>query len=412
MSDPLIFILAGGEGVRLRPLTEHRCKPAIPFGGRYRLIDVAISNALKPRWDKVYALTQFLSDSLNTYISTAYEGKVSILSPKDIPYQGTADCIRKHLSLIEASDSDHIVILSGDQLYSMDLEEMLMSAKMTGADLTIAALPINEEEATRMGVMKINENKMIVDFIEKPKTEALLNEFSLSRKQTNKIHSLDERIFLGSMGIYIFKKQALLKLLKEDVGTDFGLHLIPEQRRQGKTFAYIFDGYWEDIGTIKSYYTANLKLLESSTLFDIFFSKDSTLLTGGLYLPPAKIDSCYIENSIISDGCIISAKEISYSLLGLNTDVGTGSILSGVLSLGALNSHEKTTIGKDCFLEKVIIDESAIIEDNVDLSLHGEALPDVDLGPVTIKDGIIVVKKGAVVSKNFSLMHQKERLSA
>ena len=412
MTGPLIFILAGGEGVRLRPLTEHRCKPAIPFGGRYRLIDIPISNALKPNWNKVYVLTQFLSESLSSYISHAYGDKVTVLSSKDEPYQGTADCIRKHLSLIENSNSEHIVILSGDQLYAMDLDEMWMSAKMTGADLTIATLPINEEEATRMGVMKINENKMITDFIEKPKTEALLNEFSLSRKQTTKIHSVDERIFLGSMGIYIFKKQALISLLNESVGTDFGMHIIPHEQLKGKTFAYIFDGYWEDIGTIKSYYKANLKLLENTTLFNIFFDKDSTLITAGLYLPPAKIDSCYIENSIISDGCIISAKEITFSLLGLNTDVGKGSVLSGVVSLGALSCNKKTTIGKDCFLEKVIIDESAIIEDNVHLSLNGEQLSDVDLGPIVIKDGIIVVKKGAVISKSFSLIEKKIRLSA
>jgi glucose-1-phosphate adenylyltransferase len=412
MTQPIIFILAGGEGLRLRPLTEHRSKPAIPFGGRYRLIDIAISNALKPKWSNVYAVTQFLSESLNTYISQAYGGKVSVLSSPTSSYGGTADCIRKNLSLLESSDCEHIVILSGDQLYSMDLEEMLTSAKMSNADLTIAALPINEDEATRMGVMKINERKMITDFIEKPKSEALLKEFSLTRKQSTKIHSLDERIFLGSMGIYIFKKNALISLLKEHEGQDFGMHIIPEQRRRGNVFAYIFDGYWEDIGTIKSYYAANLKLLDSPLLFNIFFNEKSPLLTNGLTLPPAKLHSCFVENSIIGDGCMIKAKSIHYSLLGTNTDVGEGSVLSGVVSLGTSDGSKKTSIGRNCFLEKVIIDEHAVIEDDVDLSLHGEMLPDLDYGPITIKDGIIVIKKDAIIPKNYSLKERKQRLSA
>jgi glucose-1-phosphate adenylyltransferase len=412
MKDPLVFILAGGEGVRLRPLTEHRSKPAVPFGGRYRLIDVAISNALKPKWDRVFAITQFLAPSLNQYISETYGSTVSILSPKDKLYKGTADCIAAHLSILEESASEHVVILSGDQLYSMDLEEMLMSAQLSGADLTIAALPINEQEAQRMGVMKINQEKRIIDFIEKPQSEALLKKFSLSRKEYTKIHPLNEHIFLGSMGIYIFKRKALVSLLKEGDGVDFGMHIIPKQLKIGNTFAYIFDGYWEDIGTIKSYYAANLKLLESTSLFSIFYSKDSTLLTTALYLPPARIEDCTLEKTIIADGCLIKAKEIRLSLIGLNTEIGEGSVLYGVVSLGSLKKDQKTLIGSNCFLEKVLIDENAVIEDGVHLSLHGEEYPNLDFGPLTIVDGIIVIKKGALIPKNFSLREERERLTA
>ncbi|MCH9812126.1 NTP transferase domain-containing protein [bacterium] len=411
MHDPLIFILAGGEGTRLRPLTHHRCKPAVPFGGRYRLIDVAISNAMKKGYENIYAVTQFLEESLSSYLHEAHNDKVKILPSKENEYKGTADSIRKNLPLLEKSTSEFVVILSGDQLYSMDLEDVLDSAKKSGADLTIATLPINEEEATRMGVMKLSGSKEIIDFAEKPKEEALLQKFALAPKETNIIHALDERIFLGSMGIYVFKRDALISLLQEEEGIDFGMHIIPKQLSIGKTFAYIFDGYWEDIGTIKSYYQANLKLIQSRHTLDIF-SKESMLLTNPITLPPAVIEKTMIEKSIICDGSIILAKEICHSLIGLNTCVGKGSILLGAVSLGTLSDEGKTRIGENCFLEKVIIDEEALIEDGVDLSLHGKEFPDGDIGPITIKDGIIIVKKGSVVPSGFSLLENKARLSA
>lgn len=409
--EPLIFILAGGEGTRLRPLTETRCKPAIPFAGRYRLIDVAISNALKKGYKDVHAITQFLGHTLDDYIKTAYHGDVKILSPKNEPYQGTADSIRKNMNVLKASQSEFIVILSGDQLYSMDLDDMLEHAKQTGADLTIATLPIDQEEATRMGVMKIATDKKITDFAEKPKDKTTLDKFALAPKATNIIHSLDEQIFLGSMGIYVFKRKALINLLETNSGVDFGMHIIPEQLNRGNTYAYVFDGYWEDIGTISSYYNANLKLIHSSNALDIF-SKNATLFTDASTLPPAIIDNCLITKSIITDGCKINAKEIAHSLIGLNTEVGSGSVLLGVLSLGSLSDKGISSIGKNCFCEKVIIDENAIIEDNVDLSLHGQVLPDGDVGPVTIRSGIIIVKRGSIVPNNFSLVENRLRLSA
>lgn len=411
MHQPLVFILAGGEGTRLRPLTGHRCKPAVPFGGRYRLIDISISNALKKGYTNVYAVTQFLEASLSSYIRDAYNDKVSMLPSKENPYLGTADSIRKNMNILEGSDSEFVIILSGDQLYSMDLDDIINNAKKTGADLTIATLPINEEEARRMGVMKTNKNREIIHFAEKPQQEALLEEFSLGRKQTHIIHALDERIFLGSMGIYVFKKDALISLLKEHDGNDFGKHIIPEQLKKGGTFAYIFDGYWEDIGTIKSYYEANIKLIQSKHTLDIF-SKESQLLTHASALPPPIIENCLLEKTLLTDGCVINAKEICHSLIGLNTHVGTGSVLVGVLCLGTLSSEGYTSIGKNCYLEKVIIDENAIIEDGVTLSLHGKSFPDGDIGPVTIKDGIIIVKKGARVPYNFHILENRARLSA
>ena len=411
MQDPLIFVLAGGKGTRLSPLTSHRCKPAVPFAGRYRLIDIALSNALKKGYKDIYAITQYLSTSLNEYVKNAYDEQVSILSGNGDHFKGTADSIRKSLNVLKYSEAQHVIILSGDQLYSMDLDEMLDDARQKDCDLLIATLPIDESEATRMGVMKVDKSRKINDFKEKPQEENDLKHFALSRHESEKIHEINERIFLGSMGIYIFKKEALIDLLESHEGIDFGMHIIPEQLARGNTYAYIFDGYWEDIGTIKSYYKANIKLLESSASLNIF-SKESALLTDASTLPPPLIERCLLEKSVITDGCIIKAKEITHSLIGLNTFVGEGSILTGVLSLGTLSKNGYSHIGKNCYLEKVIIDENATIEDNVDLSLHGQVIPDTDFGPLTIKDNIIVVKQGAVVPKNFSLLENKQRLSA
>jgi glucose-1-phosphate adenylyltransferase len=411
MQQPLVFILAGGEGVRLSPLTEHRAKPAVPFAGRYRLIDVAISNALKKGYKNIFALTQFKGQFLDEYILNAYEGKVFSLSSTTNPYLGTADAIRKNLPLLESYNTEYVIILSGDQLYSMDLDQMLSSFIDKNAELMIATLPINEQEAKRMGVMKIDSEGKITNFIEKPQTLEVLDKFSLSPKRSGKILPINEKVFLGSMGIYIFKKSILISLLKNHKGADFGMHIIPEQLKREKNFAYIFDGYWEDIGTVKAYFNANLKLLENRQSLNIF-GENLALVTEKISLPPALIEDCLIKKTIFADGCYIQAKEISYSLIGMNTKVGKGSVLSGVLSLGSLDKKNTTIIGENCYLKNVIIDENATIENGVCLSLDQKFVSDVDFGPVCVKDGIIIVKKGATVPKNFLLEGEKIRLTA
>ncbi len=411
MVNPIIYVLAGGEGARLAPLTMHRSKPAVPFAGRYRLIDFALSNALKAKSSKIYTLTQYLSHSLNSHIKETYHNKIEILTANHAHYDGTADSIRKNLTTLETSNTEHVIILSGDQLYSMDLDEMVESAKTSNSDLLIATLPINEEEAGRMGVMKIGQNKEIIDFIEKPGDEESLKKFALKPHTTNKIHALDERIFLGSMGIYIFKRNVLINLLKENSGVDFGKDIIPYHLKHGTASAYVFDGYWEDIGTISSYYKASIKLLDHSLSLDLF-GKECFLHPNVSNLPSAFISNCTIERSRISDGCSIHAQELSYSLLGLKTSIGAGSILRGVITLGNISENTSTTIGKNCFLEKVIIDEDAVIEDGVELTLNGLSFPDADMGPITIKNGIIIVKQGAFVPKNFHILENREYRSA
>ena len=411
MKNPIVLILAGGEGTRLRPLTEYRSKPAVPFAGRYRLIDVAISNALKKNYQEIYVLTQFLAKTLNEYVKNAYNNQVSVLTADQDSFHGTADSVKKNLSILKNSDADHVVILSGDQLYMMDLEDILSQARSTDADLTIATLPIDEEEARRMGVMKIGTDNKITDFAEKPQTDELLKSFSLSAQKSEKIESINKRIFLGSMGIYVFKKDVLINTLSNHDGLDFGKDIIPFILEKKNTFAYVFDDYWEDIGTIKSYYHANIKLVEHSHSLNIF-DREKMLTTHASTLPPPRIESCMIEKSLITDGCIIHAKKITNSLIGVNTTIDEGTILHGALVLGTPIGNSKTTIGKNCFLEKVIVDEDSTIEDNVDLSLHGEKFPDGEIGPITIKDGIIIIKKGSTIPRNFYIIEKKQRLSA
>lgn len=407
MSDSLIFILAGGKGTRLAPLTEHRCKPAVPFGGRYRLIDVAISNALKAQNSDIYIVTQFLSESLISYVEESYEQTLSHLPAKET-YEGTADSIAKNISILEDSAHEYVTILSGDQLYDMDLKDMLSFTKEKDADLTIATIPINEEEATRMGIMKIDKNSKITDFIEKPQDPKILQEFSLQPKKSEKITSITEKIFLGSMGIYIFKKSALISLLKGNYGTDFGKNIIPEQLNRGNCCSYVFSDYWEDIGTIKSYFHANLKLTYSPHSLNIF-NKSSMLLTGASTLPPSLIEDCQIHRSIITDGCTIYGKSISNSLIGVNTKIGNGSVLNEVLSLGTISNVENTSIGENCFLERVIIDENVTIEDGVILKLPNHDMPDQTIGPISIIDNIIVIKEGSRIPKNFSMLEKREK---
>ena len=261
------IVLGGGQGTRLFPLTHHRCKPATPFGGRYRLIDVPVSNSINSEIDKIFIITQFLSTSLHKHILSTYHfdrfstGFVELLAAEQKPsstlwFQGTADAVRQNLQYFVETPADYFLILSGDQLYNLDFREMLRYAKEVDAGLLIATLPVPQEETSRMGIMKVNKKQQITDFIEKPKDKETVAPFRMQSKK-NGVDS-----YLASMGIYLFKRETLFDLLTNDPREDFGQHLIPTQIEKGTTYAYLHDGHWEDVGTIKSFYDANLALTQ------------------------------------------------------------------------------------------------------------------------------------------------------
>jgi glucose-1-phosphate adenylyltransferase len=399
MSRVGTIILGGGMGTRLYPLTLTRCKPAICFGGTYKLLDIPMSNALNSGLNKIYILTQFLSASLHQHILKTYRmephspGFIEILSAEQKPskaawYQGTADAIRQNIEYLFESDEEYLLILSGDQLYQMQFDEMLAFAQESDADLVIAALQVHSSKAKRMGVLKINQDQAIVDFIEKPQTQDDLD--WLENEQGS---------FLGSMGIYLFKKKALLSLLQEDPGHDFGNHLIPAQIQKGKTVAYIFNGYWEDIGTIKSFYEANIALTSPNPLFNLHHAL-YPIHTMKQALPPPLILNSAIKNSLVCEGSIIEAKTITNSIIGPNSSIETGTNIDSSYLFG----HHKTrmTIGKNCEIKKALIDKNVHIGNHVKL-INKNNYDSYEKGHLFIRDGIIIVTKGAVIPDHFEL---------
>jgi len=411
-SDAAVIILAGGEGTRLQPLTEVRCKPAISFGGRYRIIDVPLSNALNSEFKDIFVISQFLATSLNNYISETYPADsthgahIELLSPeetatKKIWYKGTADAVRKNLSYILQHDADYFIILSGDQLYSMDIKEMLAFAKKNDADLTIATIPVAEPEAKRMGVMKINSDFEISDFFEKPKDKETIMKFAIAPHIAAKHKALHDLSFLGSMGIYVFKRDALIDLLQEDPREDFGKHLIPSQLKKGKTFAYIFDGYWEDIGTISSYYHANLDLTRNLECLDLY-DEHRPIYSQSLSLPSPRLSNTLVTDAIICDGSVIKAKEISNSMIGLKTNIEEGCNIFDSIFIGwsPHSTREPITIGKNCTIRKAILDEGVRIGNNVNLT-NEKKLKEYKDELITVREGIIIVKAGTTLPNNF-----------
>lgn len=410
------IILAGGEGSRLFPLTQFRCKPAVTFGGRYRIIDVAVSNAINSSITDIYIISQFLAPTLNNYIASTYisrsapRAQIHLLSPdaslgRKGLYEGTADAVRKNIDTILQSGSQYVVILSGDQLYTMDLSDMLSFAIKKNADLTIATIPVNKEDAKRMGVLKVDPTLQIIDFFEKPKSAQALEQFQIPAEMNY------SQEYLGSMGIYIFKKEALALLLKEDTREDFGKHLIPTQMQKGKTFAYIFNGYWEDIGTITSFYEANLRLTKNSTCLDLY-NERYPIYTQQLHLPSPRLINTKVSDSIICDGSIIEASDITNSMIGIRSYIKKGtkivdSIIMGNQRYSPLPEELKLStfpfsIGENCRIEKAIIDEHCVIGNNVSLT-NLEKIKNHDSENYFIRDGIIIIPAGTHLPDNFTI---------
>jgi len=405
MDHVISVILAGGEGTRLFPLTRCRCKPDVRFAGRYRLIDIPISNSINSKIAKIFVLTQHFTESLHEHILSTYPSsrfqshKIDLVSPQEISgkrtlFKGTADAVRQNLDRILSCTSEYVLILAGDQLYHMNYHAMIDFAKSEQADLVIAALPVEENEAKRMGLLRIDPLSHVIDFFEKPTDKKKLDIFALPQRSSK------PQQYLGSMGIYVFKKEALLSLLEKE-GDDFGKHIIPNQVKKGKTSAYIYNGYWEDIGTISAYYQANLALTNDQNWMKAY-NEMNQLYTPHYNMSTPLIKQSIINHSLINQGAIIEAKEITHSIIGLKTWVKENSIIRDCIVIGENSSTHSIVIGKNCLIQKTIIDSDVIIGDNVHLTNQNH-LQKYDSENVFIRDGITIVTSGARLPDGFVL---------
>lgn len=423
MSRVASIILAGGQGTRLFPLTQHRCKPSVCFGGRYRLIDIPISNSLNAHIQRIFVISQYFASSLHQHILETYQldyfrqSKIQMLCPEETPnrkqwFKGTADAVRQNLEHFETSPVDYFLILAGDQLYNINFTDMLSFAIRQDADLVIASIPVEECEAKRMGLLRIDPSGKVLDFTEKPQDPQILKKYVLPPEFLTGHHILHpkETHYLGSMGIYIFKRQALFDLLNEE-GDDFGHHLIPTQIKKGKTASYVYKGYWEDIGTIGSYYNANIALTYHENCLETY-DEHNPIFTHPHNLPSPLIKDTLINRSIIGQGAVIEAKNISHSIVGIRIKIREGTTISHSILLGTLFNEPhlfqgsippgEYSIGENCRIEKTILDEHASIGNNVQL-INKHNMENHDGDGVYIRDGIIIVTSGTRIPDGFVL---------
>jgi len=419
----LAIILGGGKGTRLYPLTKERSKPAVPFGGKYRIVDIPISNCINSGYRKIYLLTQFNSASLHHHITNSYnfdrfsKGFVEILAAEQTLehsgwFEGTADAVRKNFIHFKSQNPTHYIILSGDQLYRMDLKAFMDSHIKSGADITIATTAVNEHDATGFGIMKIDQKHAITEFTEKPSVETLKSgNWKIPENARGDLPS--EKEYLASMGIYIFNAKVMEEALDNDF-TDFGKEIIPRAIKDKKVNSYIFDGYWEDIGTIRSFYNATLDLTKAEPAFN-FYNADEPIYTHMRNLPPSKINNATIDNSLTSEGCILSKCKIKQSVIGVRSIIQSGTELDGVITMGAdfyenddMKDENRSSkrphigIGQNCKIAKTIIDKNAAIGDDCRINVDGKKYPDGENKlPNGVyfysSDGIIVIRKGSVI---------------
>ena len=414
-------ILGGGAGSRLYPLTASRSKPAVPIAGKYRLVDIPISNCINSSINRMFVLTQFNSASLNKHIKNTYHfsafstGFVDILAAEQTPdnpgwFQGTADAVRQSLRHIGNMDFEYVLILSGDQLYQMDFTQMLAEHKAKNADITIATIPVAEREATEFGILKSNEENLITSFVEKPQKHIL----SDWKSDTGTSMQQQGRHYLASMGIYIFNRKVLFDLLQNvhPKATDFGKEIMPDSISNYTVASYQYDGYWTDIGNIYSFYEANLALTHEVPAFNLF-DNTKTVYSRPRMLPPAKISGTTLEKTVIAEGCIIHASRIESSVVGIRSRIGYGSTIANSyimgndyyetleeMELNLINGIPKIGIGEGCYIKNAIIDKNCSIGNDVTIK-GGVHLEKVDHPLYTIKDGIVVVKKGAVIPNGY-----------
>ena len=421
-THPLAIILGGGRGSRLFPLTKDRCKPAVPIGGKYRLIDIPISNCLHSGIRRIYVLTQFLSASLHRHIARAYRldditgGFVDILAAEQGAtnldwYQGTAGAVRKQIGCFDRPGNDPILILSGDHLYKMDYRAMIATHEARGADVTLGVIPTDRATAPSLGILQVDGGGMITRFEEKPSTATLLDELATPEATLRRLGGRDPgRPYLASMGIYCFRRDFLSELLRTGTGIDFGRDLIPEALRHHRVAAHYFDGYWEDVGTIDAYYRSQLMLSEAPHPAFLFHGSNETrIFSRGRYLPASRCMGATLDHTTLADGCVLHGGcTIRHSLLGLRTIVRPGSHIEDSIINGAdFYAHQTAEdnpaggpphvgIGRDCTIVRAILDKNARIGDGVTLR-GAEGRPDEDGDNYFVRDGIVIVPKNGVI---------------
>ena len=418
MSDVLSIVLGGGKGTRLFPLTQARAKPAVPFGGKFRLVDIPISNCINANFRQIYILTQFNSASLHLHIGQTYlfdsfsKGFVELLAAEQTFehsgwYEGTADAVRKNLPHFRTQNPSHYMILSGDQLYSMDLAELFKSHVDSGAAITIACTPVNRQDASSLGILKTDKANRIIEFMEKPGPTKDISDYKIP-PEIKVEKKIDGDAFLGSMGIYVFNAKAMEDCLNNDL-TDFGKEVIPAAIDKLKVNAYIFDGYWEDIGTIRNFYETNLELTALKPKFD-FYDENRPIYTHRRNLPPSKMNFSSMNQSIAAEGCIITNGSITDSIVGIRTIIESGSSLNGVICMGAdfyETEIQKTQnaegripnvgISRGVIIKGAIIDKNVRIGEGCRIGVDNITRADGNYGHYYIVDGIIVIPKNTVL---------------
>jgi len=414
--NTLAIIMGGGAGTRLFPLTRERAKPAVPLGAKYRLVDIPISNCLNSGFRQVYILTQFNSESLHRHITTSYKfdnftkSFVEVLAAQQTPegarwYQGTADAVRQNLRYFLERAYDHYIILSGDQLYRMDYGDLLEAHIKTGAEITLATTPVDRSAASGFGIMQSDANRRIYRFEEKPKDPKLLEELRIPPDLLTDLgRPADAELYQGSMGIYVFNRKILIDALDNSYD-DFGKHVIPASLKRHKVFAYIFQGYWEDIGTVRAFFEANLALTDTVPPYN-FFDHVNPIYTHARFLPASKVNGAQINRAVIADGCIITHANIERAVIGIRSVIETGSTVRNSILMGAdfyqeedpqpIAGHPPVGIGANCVIEGAIIDKNARIGDNVVISPAGKP-ENLDGDNYYIRDGVVVVAKNTVI---------------
>jgi len=417
MADVLSIVLGGGKGTRLYPLTQSRAKPAVPFGGKFRLVDIPISNCINARLRQIYIVTQFNSASLHLHINSTYifdsftKGFVEILAAEQTFehsgwYEGTADAVRKNFPHFRTQNPSYYIILSGDQLYRMDLQDLLKQHIDSGAAITIACTTVTRDAASQLGILKVDKNNRITQFMEKPGPTKDISDFRAPAEL--RPDKGREDAFLGSMGIYVFNAKAMEECLANE-HTDFGKEIIPDAINTHKVNGYIFDGYWEDIGTIRNFYETNLELTSVTPRFD-FYDENRPIYTHMRNLPPSKMNFSNMNQSIASEGCIITNANITNSIVGIRTIIESGSSLNGVVCMGAdfyetepqkLQNAEaripNVGIGRGAIIKGAIIDKNVRIGEDCRVGIDEIRRTDGNYGHYYIVDGIIVIPKNTVL---------------